>query len=117
MVTPEQLARAIGEQFLLARTRKKLSTRALSRRGGPTWPTIEAIERGDLGYWDKLAAYSTALGVPFDDILRAVLGPDLALSPDLIEWLQVGRALSSSARGILILAARLMLERERGPKE
>jgi hypothetical protein len=109
-VTNDALARAIGEQLLLHRTRQKLTARAVHRRGGPTPPTLLKIDRGELGTWTQIVQYADAIGVPLDEILRRALEetPAPPVNADEAALMQALRAVSPDLRAALLLAAKAL---------
>jgi hypothetical protein len=72
-VTPEQLWRAVGELLLIARTRREWNASDVEHHGGPTYKTVQKIERGEVGQVAMLAQHAEALGLSLVDVLRAAL--------------------------------------------
>lgn len=71
-----RLARA-GEQIRLARLRRRLSASLVCERAGLSRPTLNAIEKGDVGV--SIGAYArvlNALGLA-DDLLRLAADDEL----------------------------------------
>lgn len=72
-VTPEELWRAVGELLLVQRNRRGWNASDVERHGGPTYKTVQAIERGDVGRVDLLARHAEALDLSLVDLLRSAL--------------------------------------------
>jgi transcriptional regulator with XRE-family HTH domain len=106
-VTDNELARAIGEQLLLIRTRRKLSQQEITKRGGGTQPTLQKIERGELAMWSQVTAYAHAMNVTLVDILREILAstPAPPLNADVVEMQQLMAGLPPRARRVLLQVA------------
>lgn len=82
-VTPEELWRAVGEMLLVQRNRRNWNASDVERHGGPTYKTVQAIEKGRVGRVDNLARHAEALGLSLVDLLRAALSKtNKALSPE-----------------------------------
>lgn len=112
-MTPEELWRAVGEILLLQRNRKDWNASDVERHGGPTYKTVEKIEKGLIGNVDKLAMHAEALGLALVDVLRTALAKTtMPLSPEALQvvrkfemttidgrqaFLQLARALPDAA--------------------
>lgn len=99
-MTDPEFARALGEQLRLLRMHARLSPRDVHRRGGPTHPTIEAIEAGRIGTWARLLHYTRALGTTLDDCVRNAQRTE-PLSADVIELLRLYAAAPPRARRLV----------------
>jgi transcriptional regulator with XRE-family HTH domain len=115
VVTDNELARAIGEQLLLTRTRRKLSQREITKRGGGTQPTLQKIELGELGLWSQVTAYAHAMNVTLVDILREILAgtPAPPLSAEAAEMQELFAALPPGARRAFLQMAQEWTRRTR----
>jgi hypothetical protein len=118
-VTPEELWRAVGEVLLLHRTRKKWKPFDVERHGGPTYKTVQAIERGDIGRVDMLAQHAEALGLSIVDVLRSALDRSSApLSPEAAQIVRkFERATVEGRQALLALAQALPDAPLEGPVE
>lgn len=82
-VTPDELWMEVGRQLLLARTAKGWLPIHVDRAGGPSYKTVQAIEKGKAGTIDSLDKYATILGLSIVDILYAILEKrGMPLSPE-----------------------------------
>jgi hypothetical protein len=115
-VTNEELAKKIGEQLLLHRNRLHWTPREVRKHGGPVGATVDDIDHGALGNWDKIAAYSAAIGAPLDQLFWNALQP-VPHSADVLEHLHLIDGLPPAGRQAIFALARTMIALLGGAKK
>jgi hypothetical protein len=113
-VTNAELWRAVGRELVAARLRMGLEHASdVEGVGGPTNKTVSRIEKGQIGRTDKLAEYTSALGLSLADVLRAVLVTDHALSPEAELIVRKFERATVEGRQALLATAAVLPERAR----
>jgi len=81
-VTSGELWKEVGRTLKLKRVDRDWRPIDVERAGGPSYKTVQAIEKGRAGNVESLDKYATALGLSLVDILYGALSPDTALSAE-----------------------------------
>lgn len=71
-VTPAELWIGVGRELQRVRLENGWKPIDVERAGGPSYKTVQAIERGEAGAVDSLDKCASALGVSIVDIIFAV---------------------------------------------
>lgn len=108
-VTPTELWRAVGEQLLLHRTRKGWKPFDVQKNGGPTYKTVQAIDKGRIRRLDMLAEYAAALGLSIVDLLSTILLASApSLSPESVQIVRKYERTTIEGRRALIALAQAL---------
>lgn len=81
-VTSGELWKEVGRTLKLKRVDRDWRPIDVERAGGPSYKTVQAIEKGRAGNVESLDKYAAALGLSLVDIIFGALAPDTALSAE-----------------------------------
>jgi hypothetical protein len=82
-VTSSELWKGVGKTLKLKRVDRDMRPIDVERAGGPSYKTVQAIEKGQAGNVESLDKYARALNLAIVDILYGVLASETtALSPE-----------------------------------
>lgn len=101
-MTEKELWEAVGTQLLLRRTKLGLKPFHITKKGGPNYRTVSAIEKGEVGRVDRVEDYARIVGLSLVDILRSVFAPEqVPLSPEATKVLDKFRRTTPGGRSLL----------------
>jgi hypothetical protein len=81
-VTFSELWKSVGKTLKAKRIDREWRPIDVERAGGPSYKTVQAIERGQAGNVESFDRYARALNLSIVDIIYGVMAPDTALSPE-----------------------------------
>lgn len=115
-VTPTELWRSVGEILAGHRIRREWNHSDVERHGGPTYKTVQQIERGKIGTVTNLARHCEAMGLSVVDVLRAALDRTAQpLSPEAVQVVRKFERTTVEGRQALLFLARALPEAKPEP--
>jgi hypothetical protein len=110
-VTPDELWRAVGESLLQTRHRRGWKPIDVERHAGPSYKTVQAIERGQVGTVQSLAQHAAALGVSIVDVIESVLtDARTPVTPEAAQIVRQFGEMTVAGRTALLAMATALLE-------
>ena len=101
-----ELLRAVGEQLQRVRLRRKWRPTDVQHAGGPTYKTVQAIEKGEAGHIESLDKCAQALQLSIVDVVDSVLrARETPLSPDAAHLVKKFNEMTIDGRMALLAMA------------
>jgi transcriptional regulator with XRE-family HTH domain len=105
-LTVAELCRAVGRLLQHARLERRWKPVDVERAQGPSYKTVQAIERGDVGTIESLDKYATALGLTIVDVFASALSTrETPLSPEAAQIVRIFARTTVAGRTALLAMA------------